>query len=395
MVELSLDIPEVQLLINYPLDADGFLWHHRVLLHRIERSRWICLTPDHDLQIHDLATTVHRILDRRSPFPDDIADEIYAHDQIGKAQLSGFKRRAKVQAALLGEGDIDDSEASEWVISEVGHESFGTTVDPALVNNGATGLAFSSKGVVIQDGEEIFIERVLIRDMEDWKKRKGLEGGDDRLLGDHKDTNGRRRLELISAVELMKQTEDKDFPIHGVRAGFEYHSSVANGPGNFLSYHSEWLRLSGVARRSSAAHIHSSLCECLRLLHSHDQIDASTTAIGEFLSRWAIQTELAVERSPSAPDYTGLDIISGSAVQADGRASTSRFGEWISGRLKERASIWKQERLYAQERRNLRSKGKGKDAVDDSDDEETGKRKKKKKKGKGGGGGDGDPPAKS
>lgn len=71
------------------------------------------------------------------------------------------------------------------------------------------------------------------------------------------------------------------------------------------------------------------------------------------------------------------------------------FGEWISGRLKERASIWKQERLYAQERRNLRGKGKGKDAGDDSDEEETGKRKKKKKKGKGGGGGDGDPPAKS
>lgn len=38
------------------------------------------------------------------------------------------------------------------------------------------------------------------------------------------------------------------------------------------------------------------------MLHSWDQVDGSTTAIGEHLSRWAIQTELAVERNPAQPD---------------------------------------------------------------------------------------------
>ena len=150
-----------------------------------------------------------------------------------------------------------------------------------------------------------------------------------------------------------------------------------------------------MAKRSSAAHIHRAICEGLRLLHSHDQIDASTTGVGEHLTRWAIQTELAVERNPSAPDYSGLDIISGATVQADGRASTSKFGEWITTRLKERAAVWKQERLYNQERRNLRGKGKdGKGGDDDSDDDVGGrfKKKKKKKGGKGEGGGKSDPP---
>ena len=324
MGDLSLDISEVQILVHYPLDGDGFFWHHRVLLHRVTAGVWLCLTPDLEIQRHDLGATPHRILERRSAFPADIADEIYAHDPLGRAQLNSFKRRAQLQAAILGDGEIADSEAFEWVISEPQHAKFGRAVDSELINNGATGLAFSSKGVVIEEGEEIYVERVLVKDLEDWKRKKTLEGGDERLLGDHRDASGRRKLDLLSAVELMKETEDKEFPISGIRAAREYHEAVSSGPGNFLSYHSEWLRLSGVSKRASAAHIHRSLCEALRLLHSHDQIDASITAVGEFLSRWAVQTELAVERCPGQPDYSGLDIISGASVQADGRASTSK-----------------------------------------------------------------------
>ena len=109
---------------------------------------------------------------------------------------------------------------------------------------------FSTKGVIIDQGEEIYVERVLVNDLEDWRKRKALEGGDDRLLGDHRDASGKRRLDLGSAVELMKETEDTEFPIAGVRAAREYHEAVAGGPGNFLSYHAEWLRQSGVAPSS-------------------------------------------------------------------------------------------------------------------------------------------------
>lgn len=400
MADVTLDIGEVQILVNYPADPQ-FVWHHRVLLHRIEGATWLCLTPDHDIVRHDLGNIPHRILSRRAPFPDDIAADVYAHDVIGRPQLLAFKRQAKLQAVILGEGDPEESEAAEWLVADSSHAEFGTSIDADLLNNGATGLAFSVKGVVLIQGEEVFVERVASRDVEDWRKKRGLEAADLRLLGDHKDASGKRRLELATAVSLMKgvsKEDDKsDFPISGVHAAKEYHESVALGPGNFLSYHAEWLRLSGVGRRSSAAHIHRSLCECLRLLHSYDQIDASTTAVSEFLSRWAVQTELAVERSPTQPDYTGLDIISGAAIQGDGRASTSKFGEWVSTRLKERAQIWKQERLYAQERGHLRGRGKGagRGGDDGSSDDGGGQsRKKKKKKDKGGKGGT-NPPAAS
>ena len=83
------------------------------------------------------------------------------------------------------------------------------------------------------------------------------------------------------------------------------------------------------------------------------------------------------------PDYTGLDIVDGTAQLPDGRAATAKFTEWVSNRLKERASLWKQERLYQQERRQLRGKGRTTEGGDETDSDEHGKgdrRKKKKKK---------------
>ena len=63
----------------------------------------------------------------------------------------------------------------------------------------------------------------------------------------------------------MKWTEnsevDPEFPIQGARASKEYHEAVATGTAGFLAYHEQWLRQSGVQKRSSAAHIHRNLSE--------------------------------------------------------------------------------------------------------------------------------------
>lgn len=67
--DYTLDIPETQVVVNYPADADGFLWHHRILLCRVEGATWLTLTPDLEIQQHDFSGIRHKILDRRSPFP--------------------------------------------------------------------------------------------------------------------------------------------------------------------------------------------------------------------------------------------------------------------------------------------------------------------------------------
>jgi hypothetical protein len=289
-------------------------------------------------------------------------------------------------AAVLGEGAVDELDSVAWVVADPTHTDFGTIVDAGLLASEATGLAFATKGVVIVGGNEVFVERIFMKDLEAWKVAKGKELGDVRLLGDHRDNAGKRRLDLQTAVALMHSARDDEFPVAGARAAKELHESIAEGAGNLSTYHTEWLRLSGVSSRNAASHVHRNLCEVLRLMHSYDQVDCSCLASGETLCRWLIQTELAVERSPSMPDYSGLDIVAGTATLPDGRASTSKFTEWVTGRLKERASIWKQERLYRQERRVGRVGRFGNTEADDSDEDEDGKgkRKKKKKKEKGG-----------
>ena len=381
MADLTLDIPEIQVVVHYPGDADGFLWHHRILLHRVEAGSWLTLTPDLEIQRHDLGAQRHRVLDRAAPFPADIVDEIYAHDPIGRASLANYKRQAQIQAAVLGEGAVLDTDAFSWIVSDPRHADFGRPVDAGLLANEATGLAFTSKGVILLGGEEVFVERVGSNEVEEWRRARGLESSDVRLLGDHRDPSGKKRLDLKEAVAFMKSPADSEFPIAGVRAAREFHEAVAAAAGGFLHYHAEWVRLSGVSKRASAAHIHRGLCDALRLMHTFDQLDASALAVGEHLSRWVIQTELAVERNPLQPDFSGLDIIEGSAALPDGRASTSKFTEWVSSRLKERA-----------ERRQLRTRGARNEGGDSSSDGDGGggkgkqrrkKKKKKKKKGKG------------
>ena len=61
---------------------------------------------------------------------------------------------------------------------------------------------------------------------------------------------------------------------------------------------------------------------------------------------------MAVERNARHPDNSGLDVLLQAPVSAGGRAVTSKFNTYITDRLKERAQVWKQERLYREERRH-------------------------------------------
>ncbi|CAK0853410.1 unnamed protein product, partial [Prorocentrum cordatum] len=130
---------------------------------------------------------------------------------------------------------------------------------------------------------------------------------------------------------------------------------------------------------SAVNHVHRNLCEVIRLMHSWDQVDLSMLASAELLVRWMIPTEIAVERNPRHPDYSGLDIVISAPVNAVGRASISRFNTWVTDRLEERATIWKQERLYREEQKQVR-KGDGKGG----DNTELANPKRRPKKAKGG-----------
>ena len=115
--------------------------------------------------------------------------------------------------------------------------------------------------------------------------------------------------------------------------------------------------------------------EALRLSINTDQLHITNLASSEHLIRRVVQIEVAVSRNPKQPDFSGLELLMDAPVNESGAARTQKFTARINERLKERAQVWKQQRLYAEERRHLNNQGKG-----------GGKSKKSKK-------GDGGPPA--
>ncbi|CAL1143013.1 unnamed protein product [Cladocopium goreaui] len=297
---LTLDIPDIQVLVHFPDDA-VFTWHHRILLRKLTAGVWLCLTPDQEVVRHDLNTQRHVVLDRTSGFPAGLADDVYAFDPISRVALEARKRNAAMQAAVLGEDDPGEAMSYVWIIAEPSRKDYGDTIASELMDDPNTGMAFESKGV--QDSDQ-----------------------DVRLLGVHTDKAGHRKLDLAEAVALMTVEKADDFPLpDDVRAAQEFLQAVSEGPGSLHRYHVDWSRLSGINENSSVCHSHRIICEVLRLMISYDQLNVSSLAAAEQLVRWLVQLEVATERNSRAPGFSGLGLILGGPVSAEGRAVTAKF----------------------------------------------------------------------
>eukprot|EP00973_Karenia_brevis_P022543 3102398-Karenia_brevis.AAC.1 len=104
----------------------------------------------------------------------------------------------------------------------------------------------------------------------------------------------------------------------GPRAAAETLSQIASGAGNLTSYHSEWVRLSGVSEGGAQAHEHRVICETLRMAVMLDRLDLTNLAWAEHLIRRLIALEIAVDRDPRRPDFSGLDLVEGGVTSSSG-----------------------------------------------------------------------------
>ena len=365
----TLDLREPQIIRHYPLDGNGFFWHHRVLLEKCGPGIWIGLSPDGDLERIDLNTVAHIALDRRSPFPAPQAAFVYAFDEMSRAELEGYRRRAKVMVNLFNDMAFEEVEGHVWLVSDPTHRDFGKELDEDLI---ATGVSLRDNALVEKDGEELFATKVATDHREQWILAKEQSKGDCRLLGLHVDGQGGRFLEFGKAVDTMKPASLPDWPLNGPKATLEFLKAVRTGATDLITYHLHWAQHSGISQFAAAKHEHRSIMEALKAFITYDQIDASNSLGVEFLIRRAIMIETATARSPTNPDFSGLDLVLEAPIGQGGEAQTLKFNEWVGTRLKERATIQKQSRLYKEEF-SKRKTG------DDGDDQAKGKGKGKSK----------------
>jgi hypothetical protein len=372
-----LDIQEPQVCVNFP-DDPQFTWHHRILLCRVTAGRWLTLTPDHEIIAHNLNVIPNIVLDRGGEFPPGIRNHTYAFDPIDAASLTVFKRRAKLQAAILGESEgLEAQQALVWVFSDPTDALFGTILDKDVMDDPGRGAAINDDGVALHEGLVRHVVRIARDDLDEWRKERRSGAHDQRTLGVHFDANGVRHLRFRDAVNMMKADTHDEWTFDGPIACPEFLAAVVQGAGNPVSYHSEWVRLSGVAEGSAVCHDHRHLMECLRLGACVDQLDLMNLALTENIVRRIIQIETAVERNPRHPDFTGLGVVEGGVTTDKGAARVPKFREHIAARQKERAQILRHERLYKEEQekewKNRRQGGGGND-----DDKSKGKKQKQK-----------------
>ena len=350
----SLDVGHPQVLVYYDDDDDGFHWHHRLLLAKAGQAGvWVTATPDHELQIHDLLAQRHIVLNRNAPFPDRCGDEVYAFDPITRADLDSLVRQAKLQARILAGEEVDDVQMMVWLVSHP-RDMVGDELPQDVVDDENRFTQLGGKGIAELRGEIVFVERVAASERDKWRKDRSHGDGDDRLLGLHY-RGGRRFLPLREALSLSREQQYEDWTFEGPRLAKEYLDAIDEA-GGFTAYQNEWMRKSGVVAGSAAAHEHRTGIETLRLLIEIDQVDPCNLQGVENLCRRQAQIELAVERCPTRPDYSGLDEIMGGPTSETGAASTRKFRTWLGNRQKDRANVLKQTRLEKEEREALSKK---------------------------------------
>ena len=101
----TLDVREPQILLHVPDDADGYPWHHRLLVLQIKAGRWVSLDPELELQTVDLDSVDYVLLDRHGDFPPEKYQDVFAFEPLPQSEVGGYRRRARTFLALHGDGD--------------------------------------------------------------------------------------------------------------------------------------------------------------------------------------------------------------------------------------------------------------------------------------------------
>ena len=319
-----------------------------VLLEKTGPGVWIGVTPDGDIERIDLNVRRYVTLDRRSDFPGPQAPFVYAFAPVPRAELESYHRPAQVMANLFNDAGAAAVDAYEWVVADVSGGDFRAPVSDDMIDEG---VLLQDSAIVEIDGEEVFARRIAVADKASWIAEKESSKGDLRILGSRlQGWPGKTCfLDFKSGVTKMRDSKLEDWPLSGPRAALEFLMSVREAATDMTAYHLSCSNASGASQFSAAAHEHKVVCDMIRVGIPADQLDLSNLVLSELAVRRIIQIEMAVSRNPSAPDYSGLDLVMEQPVGAYGQAVTMEFNNWVAGKLKERSNIQKQARLYKEE----------------------------------------------
>ena len=347
----SLNVSYPQVVVERPDDPECF-YHHRLLLARVSGAVWIAADPDLLLARLDLEEEQHLVVARNALFPDICLQDdtgLLCFDPLSDAQLRRLYREARLQASLLGGDALAEADGQQWLFADHLEGKLGETIPQQVVEDPDRFVALAGHALALVDGSVFRGEVVATSEKDSWQNERRKTVQDQRLL--YLD-DGLLAADMVVSDYLAKATatvvKHDDWKLPGPLAASDWLAAIAAGPNNLSVYHTEWLRLSGVSSGSAVAHEHRHHVETLRLLKA-DSFNLLSVKAVEHIVRRTIQLERAVARCPQQPDFTGLDLITNTGVDAKGAARSTAFDEFVLSRQKEEAYVLKQSRLYAEE----------------------------------------------
>ena len=168
------------------------------------------------------------------------------------------------------------------------------------------------------------MELVAEDKVDEWKHAKSNGGAvDRRVLALTRDSDKRPYVDEASAVAKWRSLKIEHWPHEGPSVTMEYFISLRSSGHTLAQHYFDFLRKAGVQEKGGIAREYKAIIEAVRLFLSFDQLHMTAPAGIEAMMRRLVAIEMAVSRSPKAPDGDGLDVVFGerhSEVGVPGRS---------------------------------------------------------------------------
>ncbi|CAK0828459.1 unnamed protein product, partial [Prorocentrum cordatum] len=226
----ALGLAEPQVLIDFPGDAAGHRWHHRLLLIQTPTPGvWIASAPDYSVHLLDL--NAHRVvaLPRNGPFPAAQRHESYIFDNpVPAADLARIAQQVPADPA-------------------------------AFVTPDAAGDEDYLCGLVVIDNCWTFCQLVADADKDAWEIRDPL--------------TGQRLASFVDSLALQYAATDPPFPLGGHRVAHEYMRTLRATGMEWVTHHLDFVHKSGISPNSNVASTHRRLTDALHAFQQQDMLN--------------------------------------------------------------------------------------------------------------------------
>lgn len=347
--DYALDIAERQVLVLFA--ADALPWHHRILVERLDRGRWIGITPTHDIEVVDLGEREDvRPLERASPLPESCRP-VFSFEGMDASEMRRLRWRCRCYADVIGfttPADPSPSD-SEWYFADTGADNFGEVVPAPLLDadravlRGACALA---QRYLDDPSSFTFVQRV-------WK---GRPGRDPRLNeGDPADTD---RPRLSDSLSTMRQDDKKYWMFKGPSAAREILDGTLSPGMEPPSYFVHYVGAGGLTPNSAWAAELQHLLTVLWKMVSHDRLDVYSVGASEYVARQKLMIQRAVKRNTRSPVSSGLESFLANLIDSSGGLVTRELERYVADVQRGQAQILKQQRLAREEAKGLEKRTK-------------------------------------